>query len=79
MQLKIYAVLNVETNIVENIILWDGETNWTPPINTYILPLEGTEAGIGWKFEGGVFVDIRPLVTQEIAINPEIIITEEPI
>lgn len=57
---KTYAVINSETNIVENVILWDGESQWQPPANTYVQSLEGTEAGIGWKYDGGVFIDVRP-------------------
>ncbi len=57
---KTYAVINEQTNIVENVILWDGESSWQPPAGTYVQSLEGCEAGIGWKFENGAFVDVRP-------------------
>lgn len=56
---KTYAVINSDTNIVVNVILWDGESQWQPPVGTYVQPLEG-EAGIDWKFENGVFIDVRP-------------------
>ena len=58
--IKTYAVINEQTNIVENVILWDGESQWQPPAGTYVQSLEGYEAGIGWVFENGTFVDIRP-------------------
>jgi hypothetical protein len=54
-----YAVIDSETNIVVNVILWDGKSSWSPPSGTYVEPLTG-EAGIGWKFEAGIFIDVRP-------------------
>lgn len=33
-----YSVINSLTNIVENVIEWDGETLWSPPPGTYITP-----------------------------------------
>ncbi len=69
---KTYAVIDAETNIVVNAILWDGESEWTPPAGTYVQSLEGTEAGIGWKFENNEFVDVR-FIQQDIdsAQTPE--------
>lgn len=66
---KTYAVINEQTNIVENVILWDGEPPWQPPAGTYVQSLEGTEAGIGWKFENETFVDVRP--TDELRAQVE--------
>jgi hypothetical protein len=66
---KTYAVINEQTNIVENVILWDGESPWQPPAGTYVQSLEGTEAGIGWKFENETFVDVRP--TDELRAQVE--------
>lgn len=60
---KVYVVVNEQTNIVENVVLWDGESEWQPPVGTFAAPLVG-EAGIGWKYEGGVFIDARPKDTQ---------------
>lgn len=33
-----YSVINSLTNIVENVVEWDGETLWSPPPGTYITP-----------------------------------------
>lgn len=57
---KVYAVVNSTTNIVENVILWDGESPWQPPEGTFVVPLQGS-AGIGWKFENDAFIDVRPV------------------
>lgn len=58
---KTYAVINAETNIVENVILWDGESPWQPPAGMYVQELSG-EAGIGWKYENDSFSDVRPVI-----------------
>jgi hypothetical protein len=55
-----YAVINSETNIVENIIAWDGLTEWTPPEGCYTQILEDTAAGIGWSFVNGQWIEPTP-------------------
>lgn len=86
---KKYAVINKESNIVENVILWDGRTEvleikvpeviiddngqeiqtgniiviesiqpWMPPINNYVICIEGTEVGIGWLYNNGEFIEV---------------------
>lgn len=74
---KTYAVINSESSLVENVILWDGESNWTPPIGTFVVTLAGG-AGIGWKYENNQFIDIRPTPEPEqIAIQTESVVTEQ--
>lgn len=51
-----YAVINSETNIVENVIVWDGQTPWTPPVGYYVEPVGDSGAGIGWSYVDGQFV-----------------------
>lgn len=34
-----YALVNTETGIVENIIVWDGVTEWTPPAGVDVIQL----------------------------------------
>jgi hypothetical protein len=48
-----YAVINSQTNLVENVIIWDGVSQWTPPENCYVEPLTNPHAGIGWSFING--------------------------
>ena len=38
-----YALVNTETNIVENIIVWDGVTEWTPPAGVDVIQLSESE------------------------------------
>jgi hypothetical protein len=50
-----YAVINSETKIVENVILWDGVTPWTPPDGYYAEPIGDSGAGIDWSHIDGQF------------------------
>ena len=47
----IYAVINDQTNIVENTIVLDEGAIWTPPQGYYIIDITGTEVGIGWSYD----------------------------
>lgn len=51
-----YAVINSDTNIVENVIIWDGVAPWTPPAGCYVEPVGDSGAGIGWSYIDGQFV-----------------------
>jgi hypothetical protein len=48
-----YAI--VEGGIVTNVILWDGEADWTPPVGSTVnlLP-EGSPVGVGYTTSDGV-------------------------
>jgi len=46
----IYAVINDQTNIVENTIVLDEGAIWTPPSGYYIVDITGTEVGIDWTY-----------------------------
>ena len=59
MENKKYAVVNTLTNICENTIVWDGVAPWQAPSNCYAILIEGLEVGIGYKYEGGVWTDVR--------------------
>ena len=39
-----YALVNTETGIVENIIVWDGVTEWTPPAGVNVIFVSELEA-----------------------------------
>jgi hypothetical protein len=55
-----YAVISSETNIVENVIVWDGVTPWTPPTGYYVEPIGDSGAWIGWSYINGQFVPPSP-------------------
>ena len=47
-----YQIINTTTNIVENSVLWDGDTNkWSPDSGT--IGVASTVGGIGWKYNSG--------------------------
>lgn len=53
-----YAVVDNETNIITNVIIWDGESIWTPPENhrIFLVP-EGTKVAVGWTCDGETIID----------------------
>jgi len=51
MTIQTYLMLNQSTNIVDNICVWDGNTNtWTTPANTLMLVQETTPAMV-WRLD----------------------------
>tara|TARA_B100000902_G_scaffold367051_1_gene389336 strand:+ start:350 stop:577 length:228 start_codon:yes stop_codon:yes gene_type:complete len=47
-----YLIINTTTNIVENNVEWDGDTDkWSPP--TGCIGVASTEGGIDWKYNSG--------------------------
>lgn len=55
-----YSVINSQTNIVENAIVWDGVSLWIPPEGFYTQPIGDSGAGIGWSYINGQFVPPAP-------------------
>lgn len=61
--MKTFAWINTETEIIENIIAYDGVTSIEIPSNILLVEIpEGTygvwsSAGIGWKYIHGQFVE----------------------
>ncbi|WP_282373728.1 tail fiber assembly protein [Pseudomonas sp. PS02290] len=54
-----YAVLNVATRIVENLIIWDGseESGWSPSEGSIAIAYsDENPAGIGYSYLEGKFV-----------------------
>lgn len=43
-----YAVINQVTNIVVNVVVWDGVSPWSPPEGTFVI--QSDTAGIGWIY-----------------------------
>lgn len=50
-----YCMVNTQTNICENICVWDGNTNtWTPPPN-YLMLVQATTPAKVWVWNGSVW------------------------
>tara|TARA_B100001989_G_C24337131_1_gene363092 strand:+ start:408 stop:635 length:228 start_codon:yes stop_codon:yes gene_type:complete len=47
-----YHIINTTTNIVENTVEWDGDTNKWNPEDGYVA-VGSTVCGIGWKYNSG--------------------------
>lgn len=54
-----YAMVNNETNRVDNVIVWDGVTPYAPPEGYTLVEIPETEPtpGIGWFYIDGAFVE----------------------
>ena len=46
----VFAVINDQTNIVENTIVLDDGSQWTPPLGNYIVNITDTEVGLNWVY-----------------------------
>lgn len=49
---KRYAM--IKNGIVENIVLWDGETTWNPG-NYQLVDVSGISCSIGMTYNDGIF------------------------
>ena len=47
----IYAVINNQTNIVENTVVLNEGAVWSPPEGYYIVDITGTEVGNNWVYD----------------------------
>jgi hypothetical protein len=62
-----WAMINVETNRVDSVVVWDGNLEtWAPP-EGYIMVIAG-DAGIGWTYVDGVFIQppVIPPTPEEV-------------
>ena len=48
-----YAI--VRDTLVENVVLWDGVSSWTPPAGTQAINVDNTVCGPGFTFDGTAF------------------------
>jgi hypothetical protein len=49
-----YAIVN-QNKEVENVVVLEEGSNWTPPVGFLLVPLSGS-AGIGWTWDGTKFI-----------------------
>lgn len=54
METKVHACINSD-NIVVNVVLWDGESEWTPPEGYTLVDVTGIDCGIGDLYENETF------------------------
>ena len=59
--MKTYACINQDTNIVENVIVWDGITEYTPEEGHYLVEIPvGVDGGIECIYQNGEFIRPTP-------------------
>ncbi len=60
----------VLNGIVDNVCLWDGDTaSWQPPPEYTMVPIpEGSQASIGWGWDGTDFIPPESTTTQDPAL-----------
>lgn len=51
-----YAIIDNATNLVVNVIIWDGKPPWRPPSGCIAVPLQNN-AGIGWSYVDEQFAE----------------------
>lgn len=49
-----HAVVNA-SNVVVNIVEWDGGNRWAPPTGMRAVLIENPAVHIGWHYVNGVF------------------------
>lgn len=51
-----FAVVNVSTTKVVNVVDWDGGNTWRPPAGCIAVNIDGQPSvTIGWSYVNGVF------------------------
>lgn len=48
-----YFLINKQTNVVDNYIVWNGDNDWQPPETHFIVPSETTKA-IDWVWDESI-------------------------
>lgn len=67
--MKNYAVIDEVGNIL-NVILWDGESEWSPDEDTKVIECSEGECQIGGKYKDGVFSPPPAAeITKEESVN----------
>ena len=49
------AVIVRDTGIVDNIIIWDGESPYDPGADFETVPVGDAAVDIGWQYHNGIF------------------------
>ncbi len=49
--MTIWAVVNNDTNMIENVVAWNVDVEWNEPEGFYKLDIEGKEVGIGFSYD----------------------------
>ena len=58
--MKYFAIVGKESKVVENVMLWDGETEYSQDEKFDLVEIIEENVGIGWSYENGIFVEPPP-------------------
>lgn len=77
-----YLMLNESTNVVDNICVWDGDTNtWQPPENTLML-VQATTPAMVWELSSDktnyVLTEVIGAGATGFTWDGSVLITNEP-
>jgi len=55
------TIVDENGNVVEtgNFIVVQTIAPWQPPANCYVVCIQGLSVGIGWKYDNGIWNDVR--------------------
>ena len=67
-----YAMVDITTNYVGNIIEWDGTSLYEPPDNCILIPADN--AGMGDTFDPTTGQFMKPIIIEE---PPKVLTAEE--
>lgn len=73
----ILAIINNETNIVENAVVLDEGAIWRPPTGYYTVDISTLEVGIDWTYNPQTNEWTAPPAPEPV-VNP-LPVTEEPV
>lgn len=48
-----YALIDKSSNIVVNVVIWDGTDTWVPPSECYCVGITTDTIGIGMTYNSG--------------------------
>lgn len=59
--MTVYAVIHSQTNLCDNMIVWDDVTPWTPPPDHYVVANDDGRGNIGWTYNPQTGEWLEPL------------------
>lgn len=68
-----YAVVKVEDNVCDNMIVWDDTLGpWAPPASHYTVPNDDGAGDIGWTYDPATGVWTAPPDPEPVPPEPAI-------
>ena len=68
-------MINKESNVIENVIVWDGVTEYSQDEKFYLVEINEENVGIGYSYENGIFVEPPPKLEPQPKLETAIDVT----